>query len=125
MKRSTYQGISNKARFYFYNTALIIVLLFNYTHGVSGKRFEAEDALSIPVSKQLVKHRSYYSNPCLLDSSRVYNSSEFLSLYYPIMFVDKRDKAEPTTGYELVPLDREMKSKRRRSMVWEQLVVAS
>lgn len=125
MKRSTYQGISNKARFYFYNTVLIIVLLFNYTHGVSGKKFETEVALSIPVSKQLIKHRSYYSNPCLLDSSRTFNSSEFLSLYYPIMFVDKRDKAEPTGGYELIPLDKEIKSKRRRSMVWYQLGVNS
>jgi hypothetical protein len=120
MKRSTYQGISNKARFYIYNTALIVVLLFNYTHGVSGKKFEAEVPISISSDLQVVKHRSYYSNPCWLDSSRAYNSSEFLSLYYPIMFADKRDKAEPTSGYELIPLDKEIKSKRRRSMVWDQ-----
>ena len=120
MKRSTYRVISNKARFYFYNTVLIIVLLFNYTHGVSGKRFEVEVPISISSDEQVVKHRSYYSNPCWLYPSRAYNSSELLSLYYPIMFADKRDKAEPTGGYELIPLDKEIKSKRRRSMVWDQ-----
>lgn len=119
MKRSTHQEISNKARFYIYNTAVIIVLLFNYTHGVSGKRFEVEVPVSIFTDEQIVKHHSYYSNPCWLDSSIAYNSSEFLSLYYPIMFADKRDRAEPTTGYELIPLDKEIKSKRRRSLVWD------
>lgn len=111
-----YQVLKNTARLYLFNITLILVLLFNYTHGFSGKKFEIE--VPIRPGYQVIKHYFYHFNPCMLDISQNIKFPDILALYYPVMLIDRQDNVEPVNEYDLVPMDREIKLKRRRSTVW-------